>query len=124
MIKLLQLILKFERNIYTVVMQIKLNLSDSFEVLIHNTDITKYLSIISEMQREQIRKYNKSDFFPSLLLQTYPSGVCPYMYLHFCYSKIYHRLPSQKHVKCSLFFLLFQCVRKQASEVQCRVLPR
>jgi hypothetical protein len=101
MIKLLQLILKFLRNSYTVVVRIKLNLSDSFEVLILNTNITKFLSIISEMQHEQIREHNKSDFFPSLPLQSYPSGVCPYIHLQYCCSKIYHGLPSQKHVKCS-----------------------
>jgi len=55
MIKLLELILKFLRNIYTVVVQVKLNLSDIFEVLIHDTNITRFLSIISGMYHEQIR---------------------------------------------------------------------
>jgi len=69
--------------------------------------ITEFLSIISEIQREQIREHNKSDFFPSLLLQSYPSGVCPYMHLQYCWSKVYHRLPSQKYVKCSRVSYLF-----------------
>jgi hypothetical protein len=92
MIKLLQLILIFVRNSCTVVVKIKLNFSDSFEVLIHNTNITKFFQY---SRRRNMSKYEgiiKAISFP-LLLQSYPSGLCPYMHLQYWCSKIYHRLP-------------------------------